>query len=100
MRPVLRRAASLLALVAVALAPVMAWAAGGEKVTPLENVADTRDMGPGFVKFMADTYNGNLWMFGLWVVVLMAGMGAILGLSVDKLIGLTGIKLGKMDHHE
>jgi hypothetical protein len=100
MRLVARRVVSLLALLVVAAAPVLAWAGGGGKVTPLENVADTRNMGPGFVKFLADTYNGNLWLFGLYVVVLMAGMGAILGLSVDKLIGLTGIKLGKMDHHE
>ncbi len=95
-----RRVASAAAAAAVVLIPLVAWAAGGEKVTPLENVADTRDMSPGFVKFLADTYNGNLWLFGLYVVVLMAGMGAILGLSVDKLLGLTGISLGKMSHHE
>ncbi len=95
-----RRVASAAAAAAVVLIPVVVWAAGGEKVTPLENVADTRDMSPGFVKFLADTYNGNLWLFGLYVVVLMAGMGAILGLSVDKLLALTGIGLGKMDHHE
>ncbi|MBI5478885.1 MAG: hypothetical protein HY906_08520 [Deltaproteobacteria bacterium] len=100
MRLVTRRLAALLASLAILAVPVMVWAAGGEKVTPLENVADTRDLGPGLVKFLADTYNGNLWLFGLYVVVLMAGMGAVLGLGVDKLIGLTGIGLGKMDHHE
>jgi hypothetical protein len=100
MRRLARRWGALLALVVVAAVPLMAWAGGGEKVTPLENVADTRTMSPGLVKFLADTYNGNLWLFGLYVVLLMAGMGAFLGLGVDKLIGLTGIHLGKMDHHE
>ncbi len=100
MRSLRRRVAAVAAAVAVVLIPVLAWAAGGEKVTPLENVADTRDMGPGFVKFMADTYNGNLWIFGLYVVALMAFMGVFLGLTVDKLLSLTGIQLGKMDHHE
>jgi hypothetical protein len=88
------------AVVVVGLTPVLAWAAGGEKATPIENVADTRDMAPGFVKFLADAYNGNQLVFGLYVVVIMASMGAILGLTVDKLFSLTGIKLGKMDHHE
>jgi|WetSurMetagenome_2_1015567.scaffolds.fasta_scaffold1255152_2 hypothetical protein len=100
MRSLRKRVAALLAFALIAALPLVAWAAGGEKVTPLENVADTRDMSPGFVKLLADTYNGNLWVFGLYVVVLMAGMGAILGLSVDKLLALTGISLGKMEHHE
>jgi hypothetical protein len=30
----------------------------------------------------------------------MAGMGAVLGFGFDKLIGLLGIRLGKLDHHE
>jgi hypothetical protein len=100
MRRLARRWGALLALMVVVAVPLVAWAAGGEKVPPLENVADTRTMSPGFVKFLADTYNGNLWLFGLYVVLLMAGMGAALGLGVDKLISLTGINLGKMDHHE
>jgi len=100
MRSAIRRFLALELMLAAALTPVAVWAAGGEKVTPLENVADTRDMSPGLVKFLADTYNGNLWLFGLYVVVLMAGIGAILGLSVDKLLALTGIGLGRMAHHE
>jgi hypothetical protein len=49
---------------------------------------------------LADTYNANLWLFGVYVVVIMAVMGVILGLSADKLMSLTGISLGKTDHHE
>ncbi len=86
---------------ALVAAPAIAWAGGGGgDVKPLENVADTRDMSPGLVKFLADTYNGNLWLFGLYVVLIMAGMGAGLGLGVDKLLALTGIGLGKIEHHE
>jgi hypothetical protein len=100
MRLLLRKLHALLALLVVTVTPLLAWAGGGEKVTPLENVADTRGMSPGFTKFLADTYNANLWLFGLYVVLLMAGMGVVLGLGVDKLLSLTGINLGKMDHHE
>lgn len=87
------------AALAIACFPKLAHAGGG-KATPLQNVADTRDLSPGFVKFLADTYNANLWLFGVYVVVIMAVMGVILGLSADKLMSLTGISLGKTDHHE
>jgi hypothetical protein len=95
-----RRAARacLLALVA-ALLPTGAWAGGG-KAAPLEAVADTRDLAPGFTRFLADTYNANLWLYGMYVVLIMAGLGLILGLAVDKLMGLTGINLGKIEHRE
>ena len=95
-----RRLTALIATVATSVAPALAWAGGGEKATPLENVADTRDLGPGLVKFLADTYNANQWLFGLYVVLSMVLMGAILGFGVDKLLSLTGIGLGKMEHHE
>ena len=101
MRAMGARVRRLLMTAAVLLTPVAAWAAGGgEKATPLENVADTRQMSPGFVKFLADTYNANLWLFGLYVVLIMATMGAILGFGVDKLLTFTGIRLGRMEHHE
>jgi hypothetical protein len=88
------------ATVTTIVAPALAWAGGGEKATPLENVADTRAMTPGLIKVLADTYNANQWLFGLYVVLIMVMMGAILGFGVDKLLALTGIGLGKMEHHE
>ncbi|HEY3359286.1 MAG TPA: hypothetical protein VGQ83_38915 [Polyangia bacterium] len=104
MRSIARRGwgtiGTLLLAAAIVAAPALCWAGGGEKATPLENVADTRAMSPGFLKFMADTYNANLWLFGLYVVVIMACMGAILGFGVDKLLSFTGIGLGKIEHHE
>jgi hypothetical protein len=99
MRSLRPRVASSIVGFLLLLLPSLA-AAGGGKATPLENVADTRDMTPGFAKFLADTYNANLWLFGLYVVLIMAAMGAILGFGVDKLMSFTGIGMGKIDHHE
>ncbi len=76
------------------------WAAGGKPAEKLVAVADTRDVAPGLSKFIADVYNDNLLLFGVLVVVTMASMGAILGFFFDKAIGLLGINLGKLDHHE
>jgi hypothetical protein len=76
-----------------------ALAAGGP-ATKLVNVADTRGMDSGFSLWLAEVYNTNLWLFGLLVVVIMAGIGAILGFAFDKLVALLGIRLGKLDHHE
>ena len=77
-----------------------ALAAGGKPATKLINVADTRAMASGLSKWIADIYNSNLWLYGLTVVVIMAAMGAILGLLFDRLVVLVGIDLGKLDHHE
>jgi hypothetical protein len=76
-----------------------ALAAGGKPATKLINVADTRDL-TGAAKIFGDVYNENLWLYGLMTVVIMAGMGLVLGYGFDKLIGLVGIDLGKIDHHE
>lgn len=90
--------------IAVGLATIAmtsaAWAAGGKPASKLVNVADTRGMAPGISKFMADVYNDNLILFGLLVVVVMASMGGILGWGFDRVVGLLGINLGKLDHHE
>ena len=77
-----------------------AAAGGGKPATPLVNVADTRSLEPGLARWLADLYNGNLWIYGLAVVAIMAAQGAVLGFLFDKLILLLGIRLGKMDHHE
>lgn len=83
-----------------ALAGEAIAAGGGKPVTKIVNVIDTRHMAPGFVHWVSDVYNTNLWLFGLVVVTVMAGMGITLGFVFDKLVGLLGINLGKLDHHE
>ena len=75
-------------------------AGGGKPATKLVNVADTRAMASGFSKWVADTYNTNLWLYGLMVVVLMATLGLVLGTFFDRILGLLGIHLGKLEHHE
>jgi len=93
--------ALVLALAAVWLLPVVAWAAGGGKpATKIFNVADTRAIEPGVSKWIADIYNSSLWLYGGLVVVMMAGMGFVLGYGMDRLVRLSGINLGKLDHHE
>ncbi len=94
------RTAVLLCLALSWLLPGLALAGGGKPATKVYNVADTRDMNSGLSKWIADAYNGNLWVFGLLVVVVMASMGLILGFSMDRLLKLLGINLGKLDHHE
>jgi hypothetical protein len=75
-------------------------AAGGKPATKLVNVADTRAISPGFVKWIADIYNSNLWLYATLVVVIMASLGLILGTVFDRIMGLFGIHLGKLEHHE
>lgn len=82
------------------LAPAVLLAAPAKPATTLVNVADTRDMAPGLGRWIADIYNTNLWWFGALVVVTMVGMGLVLGLVTDRLVGLLGINLGKIKHHE
>jgi hypothetical protein len=77
-----------------------AFAAGAPPAAPLVNVVDTRAMAPGFGKWISGIYNGNLMIFGLVVVVIMALQGAILGYGLDRIVRLIGIDLGKLDHHE
>ena len=77
-----------------------ALAAGGKPATKIYNVADTRTMEGGLVKWIVDVYNTNLWLYALLVVLVMAIMGIILGHGMDRLIRLTGINIGKLEHHE
>ena len=77
-----------------------ALAGGGKPATKIYNVADTRTMDSGFSKWIADVYNTNLWLYALTVVVVMALMGLILGYGMDRLLGVLGINLGKLEHHE
>jgi hypothetical protein len=92
----------ILALVSAAWwgVPSLAWAAGGGKpATKLVSVADTRSA-TGLAKWVGDVYNTDMWLYGLVVVVTMAGMGLVLGLAFDRLLVLMGLELGKLDHHE
>jgi hypothetical protein len=87
------------AVYALAGSEVLA-AGGGKPAKKLVNVADTRGIEPGLSRFIADVYNSSLWLYGGLVVVTMVGMGLVLGLTVDRLMGLLGINLGKLEHHE
>ncbi len=79
-------------------ATILQAAAGPAK--KLINVADTRSLAPGLSKWIADLYNTSLWQFGLVVVVVMALMGLLLGLVCDRLVGMLGINLGRIQRHE
>jgi len=69
-------------------------------VTKPINVADTRALGPGVARWIAEVYNDNLWLYGVLVVIIMALMGSILGFGIDRLMSMSGINLGKLEHHE
>jgi hypothetical protein len=90
----------VLAVLFLSLQGTEAMAAGAAPAEKLVNVADTRDLGPGLAKWTGDLYNTSLLNFGLAVVLVMAGMGVVLGLLCDRLVGFLGLDLGKMQHHE
>ncbi len=94
------RSLALWSLSAWLLAGEVIAAGGGKPATKLVNVADTRGIAPGLVKWIADVYNSNLWLYGALVVVLMASLGFLLGMAFDKAMALLGINLGKLEHHE
>lgn len=75
-------------------------AAGPAPAEKLVNIADTRFLEPGLTKWVGDIYNTSLWTFGSVVVLTMAAMGLVLGMICDWLVGLLGLNLGKMQHHE
>ncbi|UCF92553.1 MAG: hypothetical protein JSW39_30540 [Desulfobacterales bacterium] len=71
---------------------ISAWA-GGEKASEIVVVADTRVLSNPLMRYIADTYNTNLWLFAVWSVVLTALFGALLGLLMDWLMNKTGLDL-------
>ncbi len=75
------------------LMPPNLWAAGGGEVTEIVVVADTRVVTNGFLKYIANTYNTNLTLFGLWNVALTAMYGCALGFLMDWLMSKTGLDL-------
>jgi len=79
------------ALVCLAL-PGLALAAGGS-ATDLVVVADTRVLHSGIMKYFADLYNFNIWLFAVWATVLTAVYGCFLGVLMDIIMSRTGIDL-------
>jgi hypothetical protein len=84
----------------LSLQGIHALAAGAAPAEKLVNIADTRGLSSGLTKWIADIYNTSYWTFGFTVVVVMALMGLILGLVCDRLVGMLGLNLGKIQHHE
>jgi phage shock protein PspC (stress-responsive transcriptional regulator) len=66
--------------------------ASGEAATNLVVVADTRRVS-GVVKYIADTYNTDPWLFAVWAVVITAVWGAILGFLMDFIMERSGLDL-------
>ena len=99
-----RRGAAVVAPALAGLASLTvalpAWAAPAKPARQLVNVADTRALPPGLSRWIADVYNASHWEFGLLVVVVMAAMGFVLGAGFDRAMGMLGIDLGRIEHHE
>ena len=73
-------------------APEWLWAAG-QKAGELEEVTDTREISSGVMKYFANLYNTNIWLFAVWAVVLTAAYGCFLGWLMDKIMARTGLDL-------
>lgn len=95
-----RRALAAIGVVLAALLVEGVAVASPPAATQLVNVADTRGLEPGPALWIGQIYNQSYWLFGLLVVGLMVSMGLILGVVFDRAIGMLGLKLGKLDHHE
>jgi hypothetical protein len=96
----LRRWPAAFAAFLLSLQGVHGFAAGAAPAEKLVNIADTRGLTAGLTKWIADIYNTSYWTYGFAVVVIMALMGLILGLLCDRLVGMLGLNLGKLHHHE
>jgi hypothetical protein len=84
----------MLAALALIAGALPAWAAGGGGgEVELVVVADTRILHNPFIRYIADTYNTNPWLFATWATVLTAAFGAFLGFFMDFLMRRTGIDL-------
>ena len=77
---------------AMLLVPEKILAAGG-KASELVVVADTRVIESGILRYFADLYNTNIWLFAVWAVVLTAAYGCFLGWVMDKIMEHTGLDL-------
>ena len=90
MRRLLKRVLCLIAGIGLCL-PRLVWA-GGEAATNLVVVADTRRV-TGILKYIADTYNTDPWLFAVWAVVITAVWGGILGFLMDFIMERSGLDL-------
>jgi phage shock protein PspC (stress-responsive transcriptional regulator) len=71
--------------------PSLAWASG-EAASNLVVVADTRRVS-GILKYIANVYNTDPWLFAVWAVVITAVWGAILGFLMDFIMERSGLDL-------
>ena len=83
----------LIASLVLLAAALPAWAAEGGGDVDLVVVADTRVVTNTFVRYLADTYNTNPWLFAVWATALTAAYGAFLGFFMDFLMKRIGIDL-------
>ena len=66
--------------------------ASGEKAANIVVVADTRRVS-GFLKYLSNLYNTDIWMFAVWTVVLTVVLGCTLGFLMDFIMERTGLDL-------
>jgi len=95
----LRRVAVAIAVLWLRAAQAVA-AGSGRPESSVVNHADTSQLPPGLARSIAELYNHSLWLYGLTVVVVMAGMGLVLGLLTDRFMALLGVDLGRTARHE
>jgi hypothetical protein len=74
--------------------------AGAEPAAQIQPPPDTTTAPSGFSRWITDLYHTNLYLYGVLVVVVMAGMGACLGYGMDRVIRLLGIDLGRLERRE
>jgi hypothetical protein len=80
-----------MAVTAALLLP--SWAlASGEAAGNLVVVADTRRV-TGFLKYLSNLYNTDIWMYAVWAVVMTAALGCTLGFLMDFIMERTGLDL-------
>jgi ABC-type Fe3+ transport system permease subunit len=90
MKHTLRRLMTM-AITGTLLLPAYVLAAG-EKASNIVVVADTRRV-TGFMKYLSNLYNTDVWMFALWTVILTVAMGCTLGFLMDFIMERTGLDL-------
>ncbi len=90
MRKLLKRVLWSCATIVASL-PSLAWASG-ETAANLVVVADTRRVS-GVLKYIANVYNTDPWLFAVWAVVITALWGGILGFVMDFIMERSGLDL-------
>jgi len=87
---------SLYRLMTTVLSCVLLWPsfalAAGDKASNIVVVADTRRV-TGFLKYLSNLYNTDIWMFAIWAVILTVVLGCALGFLMDFIMERTGLDL-------